>query len=309
MGGTAVALAAGLTLTATSAFGSPGDAGASPGAAGGTDVTETGAADATEEAGVRANTVVFEDTFDGPAGAAPDESRWNTEVGDNVHNNELQYYTPGNANAALDGEGNLVITARETAPGESYPCWYGECEYTSARINTSGKFAAEYGRVEARIKVPAGQGMWPAFWMLGDDFHEVDWPASGEIDIMEYVGYDPHHVFGYVHGPGYSGDSGIGGSYRLPGGEPIADDFRTFAVDWAPDSITWLVDDVPYQTLTPADLDGNEWVFNKPFFLILNLAVGGNWPGSPDETTVFPAELVVDHVRVSVDEASAAALD
>ncbi|MEV8366430.1 glycoside hydrolase family 16 protein [Streptomyces niveus] len=242
--------------------------------------------------------VKFEDNFDGPAGSGVDGSKWQIETGDNVNNHERQYYTSGNNNAQLDGQGNLVITARKENPG-NYQCWYGRCEYTSARLNTSGKFDSAYGRVEARIKIPRGQGIWPAFWALGSDIGQVGWPNSGEIDVMENVGFEPGTVHGTLHGPGYSGADGIGAGYSLPGGEAFADNFHTFAVDWAPDSIKWSVDGNVYQTRTPADLGGRQWVFNKPFFLILNLAVGGYWPGDPDGSTVFPQQLVVDYVRVS----------
>lgn len=244
--------------------------------------------------------ILFEDDFDGPAGAEVDGSKWNLESGDNPSNAERQYYTEGNDNAALDGEGNLVITARAENPG-NYQCWYGTCDYTSARLNTAGKFNAEYGRVEARVKVPRGQGMWPAFWMLGDSFGDVGWPECGEIDIMENVGFEPGTVHGTLHGPGYSGGDGIGASYTLPDGEEFADDFHVFAVDWAPDSITWSVDGNVYQERTPADLNGNDWVFDQEFFMILNLAVGGHWPGDPDEGTELPQDLVIDYVRVTGD--------
>ncbi|MEV7872177.1 family 16 glycosylhydrolase [Streptomyces sp. NPDC088124] len=245
--------------------------------------------------------VTFNDDFNGPAGAAVDGGKWQIETGDNVNNHERQYYTAGNNNAALDGQGNLVITARRENPG-NYQCWYGRCEYTSARLNTSGKFTSMYGRVEARMKVPRGQGMWPAFWMLGNDIGSVGWPNSGEIDIMENVGFEPGTVHGTLHGPGYSGSGGIGAGYTLPGGQAFADAFHTFAVDWAPDSITWSVDGTVYQRRTPADLGGRAWAFNKPFFLILNLAVGGYWPGDPDGSTPFPNQLVVDYVRVTTGD-------
>ncbi|MGI5449217.1 ricin-type beta-trefoil lectin domain protein [Streptomyces sp. CA-243310] len=243
----------------------------------------------------------FSDTFDGPAGTAPDPAKWQTETGDNVNNHERQYYTAGNANAALDGQGHLVITARRENPA-NHSCWYGRCEYTSARLNTAGRFTQTHGHVEARLKVPRGQGMWPAFWMLGDDIGQVGWPASGEIDVMENVGFEPSTVHGTLHGPGYSGSGGIGAAYTLPGGQAFADAFHTFAVDWAPDSVTWSVDGTVYQRRTPADLGGRAWAFNKPFFLILNLAVGGYWPGDPDAGTTFPQQLVVDHVRVTTSD-------
>ncbi|MEW2167748.1 family 16 glycosylhydrolase [Streptomyces sp. NPDC007084] len=245
--------------------------------------------------------VTFQDTFDGPAGAAVDSSKWQIETGDNVNNHERQYYTSGNKNAALDGQGHLVITARKENPS-NYQCWYGTCQYTSARLNTSGKFTSTYGHVEARMKIPRGQGMWPAFWMLGSDIGQVGWPNSGEIDVMENVGFEPSTVHGTIHGPGYSGSGGIGAGYTLPNGQAFADAFHTFAVDWAPNSISWSVDGTVYQRRTPADLGGNTWVFNKPFFLILNLAVGGYWPGDPDGSTTFPQQLVVDEVKVTTSD-------
>nr|WSW65492.1 family 16 glycosylhydrolase [Streptomyces sp. NBC_00995] len=243
----------------------------------------------------------FADEFDGAAGSAVNGSKWQIETGDNVNNHERQYYTAGNSNAALDGQGHLVITARKENPA-NYQCWYGSCQYTSARLNTSGKFTQTYGHVEARMKIPRGQGMWPAFWMLGDDIGQVGWPNSGEIDIMENVGFEPSTVHGTLHGPGYSGSAGIGAGYTLANGQAFADAFHTFAIDWAPDSVTWSVDGNVYQRRTPADTAGKTWAFNKPFFLILNLAVGGYWPGDPDGNTAFPQQLVVDHVRVTTSD-------
>ncbi|MFF3489892.1 family 16 glycosylhydrolase [Streptomyces sp. NPDC002795] len=240
----------------------------------------------------------FSDDFDGPAGSAVDGAKWQTETGDNVSNHERQYYTSGNDNAALDGQGNLVITAKRENPA-NYQCWYGSCQYTSARLNTSGKFETTHGHVEARMKIPRGQGMWPAFWMLGSDIGSAGWPNCGEIDVMENVGSEPSTVHGTLHGPGYSGAGGIGAGHSLPDGQAFADAFHTFAVDWTPNKITWSVDGTVYQTRTPADVGGNQWVFEKPFFLILNLAVGGDWPGDPDAGTQFPQQLVVDYVRVS----------
>jgi beta-glucanase (GH16 family) len=253
------------------------------------------AAPSTDEGPADAQAVVFEDNFDGPSGAGPDGSKWVLETGDNVNNHERQYYTTSTDNASLDGQGNLVITARKENPA-NYQCWYGTCEYTSARLNTSGRFTQTYGHYEARIKMSRGQGMWPAFWMLGDNIGGAGWPQCGEIDIMENVGFEPSTVHGTIHGPGYSGAGGIGAPY---GGPVFADDFHTFAVDWAPNSITWSVDGNVYQTRTPGDLNGNQWVFDHPFFMILNLAVGGYWPGDPDGSTPFPNSMVVDYVRVT----------
>ncbi|MER7929241.1 family 16 glycosylhydrolase [Streptomyces sp. NPDC096057] len=252
----------------------------------------------------QADAVTFSDTFDGAAGSAVNSSKWTLETGDNVNNHEREYYTSGTNNAALDGQGHLVITAKKENPA-NYQCWYGTCQYTSARMNTSGKFSAQYGHVEARMKIPRGQGMWPAFWMLGTDIGSVGWPNSGEIDVMENVGFEPSTVHGTIHGPGYSGANGIGAGYTLPNGQAFADAFHTFAVDWAPNSIKWSVDGVVYETRTPADVGGNTWAFNKPFFLILNLAVGGDWPGDPNSATAFPAQLVVDSVSVTTSNTAA----
>ena len=242
-------------------------------------------------------TLTWADDFDGPAGAAPDASRWTHETGGSGWgNNELEYYTDGTGNAALDGAGHLVITARQENPA-GYGCWYGSCQYTSARLDTASHFTQQYGRFEARIKLPRGQGMWPAFWMLGDNIGTAGWPGCGEIDVMENVGFEPSTVHGSIHGPGYSGGSPLTGTYTLGSGG-FADDFHTFAVDWAPDSVTFSVDGNVYETHTPADTNGNPWVFDHPFYLLLNLAVGGNWPGSPDGTTSFPQQMIVDYVHV-----------
>ncbi|MCI2420626.1 glycoside hydrolase family 16 protein [Saccharopolyspora sp. K220] len=249
---------------------------------------------ATSNAGPAAAT--FADEFDQPAGTPVDTSKWQMETGDNVNNHERQYYTNSTSNAVHDGQGNLVITARRENPN-NYQCWYGTCEYTSARLNTAGRFTQTYGSFEARIKISRGQGMWPAFWMLGNDIGNVGWPQSGEIDVMENVGFEPSTVHGTIHGPGYSGSDAIGSAYSIPGA--FADDFHVFRVDWSPEQIVWSVDGNVYQTRTPADLGGREWVFNKPFFLILNLAVGGYWPGDPDGSTPFPNTMTIDYVRVT----------
>ncbi|MFY1633927.1 lectin [Solwaraspora sp. WMMB335] len=242
--------------------------------------------------------LTWSDEFNGAAGTAPDAAKWRRDIGGGGWgNNELQYYTGSTANAAHDGNGNLVVTARRENPA-GYNCWYGSCQYTSARLLTAGTFTQAYGRFEARIKIPRGQGIWPAFWMLGDNFGSVGWPDSGEIDIMENIGREPATVHGTLHGPGYSGGAAVTGSYTTPGGRPLADDFHVFAVDWAPDAITWSVDGTVYSRKTAADLRGNRWVFDHPFFMILNVAVGGNWPGSPDGSTSFPQQMLVDYVRV-----------
>ncbi len=251
------------------------------------------------------DTTQFSDDFDGPAGSAVDGSKWQYETGDNVNNHEREYYTSGTHNAALDGQGHLVITARQDNPA-GYQCWYGTCQYTSARLSTASTFTQAYGHFEARMQIPRGQGMWPAFWMLGSNIGDpnVGWPACGEIDIMENVGFEPGTVHGTIHGPGYSGSNGIGAAYSLPGGQAFADGFHVFAVDWAPNSISFSVDGNVYETRTPADVGGNPWAFNHPFYIILNLAVGGYWPGDPDASTPFPANLVIDYVHVTTSDGS-----
>jgi beta-glucanase (GH16 family) len=266
-----------------------------------TTVTTTGSASGSPEAGAQPApgiaAVTFADEFNGPAGSRVDGGRWLTETGNNNGaNRELQWYTNSATNAALDGQGNLVITARRENPG-NFNCWYGRCEYTSARLNTSGRFTQTYGHFEARMQIPRGQGIWPAFWMLGNNIGSVGWPTSGEIDIMENIGREPNTVHGTLHGPGYSGAEGIGAGFSI--GTAFANAFHVFAIDWSPNRITWSVDGNVYQTRTPADLGGDRWVFDHPFFIILNLAVGGEWPGYPDGSTVFPQRLVIDYVRVT----------
>nr|WP_297542991.1 glycoside hydrolase family 16 protein [Amycolatopsis sp.] len=246
----------------------------------------------------------FTEDFDGPAGSGVDLSKWHFETGDNANNHEREWYTSGTDNAALDGQGNLVITAKKENPG-NYNCWYGPCAYTSARLSTAGQFTQAYGHFEARMKIPRGQGMWPAFWLLGDNIGDVGWPGSGEVDIMENVGNEPNTVHGTIHGPGYSGANGIGAAYNGP---TFADDFHTYAVDWAPDSISWSVDGNVYETRTPADVNGNQWVFDHPFYIILNLAVGGDWPGDPNDSTSFPQQLVVDYMHVTTSDGGSLAV-
>ncbi|WP_440081382.1 ricin-type beta-trefoil lectin domain protein [Streptosporangium sp. LJ11] len=240
--------------------------------------------------------LVWSDEFNAASGAGPDTTKWRRDVGGGGWgNNERQYYTAGNENIAHDGAGNLVITARKGNPA-GLGCWYGSCEYTSGKLTTAATFTRAYGRFEARMKLPRGKGMWPAFWMLGTG--GAQWPANGEIDIMENVGSVPGQVLGSLHGPGYSGGNPLSGSYNLPAGQAFADAFHTFTVDWEPGAVTWYVDGVQYSRKTPADTRGNPWVYDHPFFMILNLAVGGNWPGSPDASTTFPQQLTVDYVRV-----------
>jgi beta-glucanase (GH16 family) len=242
--------------------------------------------------------LIWSDEFNGPAGTGINVNKWTVQTGGNGNGNkEWQFYTTGQSNAALDGHGCLDITALKSATN-TFKTRFGNGAYSSARFMTGEKFFVKYGRIEARIKIPAGQGLWPAFWMLGED-HAMGWPQCGEVDIMENIGKKPDTVWGSMHGPGYSGGKGLTTAFRLQNGGRFADDFHVFAVEWKKNEICWYVDGQLYERRTPADLPaGKKWVFNKPFFLLLNLAVGGKWPGDPDQTTMFPAVMVVDYVRV-----------
>ena len=240
--------------------------------------------------------LIWSDEFNGPDGSRPDESKWKFEVGGNGWGNEeLEYYTSRAENSFVQG-GNLVIRAlKETFTGPDHVTR----GYTSARMTTQGLFDQAYGRFEARIKIPRGEGLWPAFWLLGNDFGKIGWPANGEIDIMENIGKQPFSIHGSMHGPGYSGDHGLTSEYKLPGGAHFFDDFHLFAIEWEPNIVRFYVDEDLYATFTPSLLPaGTKWVFDHPFFIILNVAVGGHWPGPPDSTTVFPQAMLVDYVRV-----------
>ncbi|MGE4561093.1 MAG: family 16 glycosylhydrolase [Desulfobulbus sp.] len=246
--------------------------------------------------------LLWNDEFDAPEGTPPDPAKWGYDLGGKGWGNqEYQYYTDQPHNAAHDGNSHLVITARETDEQERamMPCWYGPARYTSARLLTQGKFSFTHGVVEARIRVPRGPGIWPALWMLGEDFGPVAWPHCGEIDIMENIGREPAMVHGTIHGPGYCGGDGIGGPFALPEGQAFGDDFHLFALEWLPGVIRWYADGRQYFEVRREQIpDGAPWPYEHPFFLLLNLAVGGLWPGDPDETTVFPQTLVVDYIRV-----------
>lgn len=249
---------------------------------------------------------------------APDPSIWAFDIGkgplnDGWGNNELQFYT-NRTNNVIVKDGYLVITAvKESYQGASY---------TSARLKTRNLFEKKYGRFEARIKMPQGKGMFPAFWMLGSNFCEAQaldaannvicdsskpnyetgnvlWPQSGEIDIMEYIGSKPTQVFGTVHGPGYSGGEGISKTYTIPN-DRFDNDFHIFGIEWGENYINWYVDNALYNQITRAKVEqeGGQWVFDNSFYMLLNLAVGGNLPGSPNSETVFPQTMLVDYVRV-----------
>jgi len=231
--------------------------------------------------------LVWSDEFDGDT-INPENWLYDTGAG-GWGNNELQSYTDREGNTRIE-DGMLVIEARQEE--------YKASDYTSARLKTQELQTWTYGRVEARMKLPTGQGIWSAFWMLGEDITSSGWPRSGEIDIMENIGA-PNTVYGTVHGPGYSGANGVGSSYSTSA-TSFADEFHTYAIEWQPGEISWYVNDVLHNTISDADVSG-AWVYDHDFFIILNLAIGGLWPGYPDETTAFPQQLLVDYVRVYRD--------
>jgi beta-glucanase (GH16 family) len=231
---------------------------------------------------------------------AIDRSNWTYDLGGGGWgNNELQYYTDKPANSYIlhdgSGDGMLVIEARKES--------YRGSAYTSARMKTQGLKNWAYGRMEARISIPGGRGVWPAFWMLGSNFPTVGWPACGEIDIFEHClasDMPAYTVRGSAHGPGFFGANSVHGDWHLDNG--LLNVFHIYAVEWEPNEIRWYFDGTLYFTATPNSLpSGGTWVFDHPFFLILNVAVGGSWPGSPDATTLFPAQMLVDYIRVFRD--------
>jgi beta-glucanase (GH16 family) len=239
--------------------------------------------------------LTWSDEFNAADGTPVDPAKWKHDVGGTGWgNNELEYYTDAGQNAVQTG-GNLVITATNQGAAQ-YHCSYGTCQYTSARLLTQGLFSQQYGRFEARAQMPTGKGLWPAIWMLGDNISTVSWPACGEIDFMETIGTDISTNHGSLHMPAGYGPSG---TFKLPGGASFADAFHTFAIEWEPGTIRFYVDDQLYETRTQASVPaGDTWEFEHPFFLLINVAVGGQWPGSPDSTTTFPQTLKVDWVRV-----------
>lgn len=242
---------------------------------------------------------MWSDEFTGPPGARVDSTHWRYDLGDGCPNicgwgnNEKEFYTSDTANIQLNGQGQLQMVARVAPAGLS--CYYGPCRYTSAKITTRDKTPVSPGRVEARIELAAGQGLWPAFWLLGNNIGTVGWPACGEMDIMENRGSQPSITSFAVHGPGYSGNTPFAYSYG-----PIASDsFHVYAVEWDDQSIRFFVDGSQYYVVSRADVAryGN-WVFNQMFFVILNFAVGGNFDGDPQTDAIFPATILVDYVRV-----------
>lgn len=243
------------------------------------------------------------DEFDGPAGGRIDSTKWRYETADGCKegicgwgNDEKQYYTDAPDNIALNGQGQLTIVARRAPAGLT--CHYGPCRYTSAKVTSRGKMLISPGRVEARIKLPMGQGLWSAFWMLGHGHPATPWPACGELDIMENKGSDPTTTSSAVHGPGYSGATPFTRANRLPAGTST-DEFHTFAVEWDSLQVRFFVDDTVHYVVTRSDLERfGRSVLDQPFFVNLNLAVGGHFDGDPTSDAIFPATMLVDYVRV-----------
>ena len=240
----------------------------------------------------------WNEEFSGPANSRPDPAKWTYDLGaGGWGNNEQETYTDSIENAHLDGQGHLVIRVVRN-----------NGEYTSARLKTQGLFASQYGRLEARIKVPSGRGIWPAWWMLGNTYDGSNWPNSGELDIMEIKGVEPGTNYGTLHGPGYSGGRGISQRYHLPNDQTFSDDFHVFAIQWAPQKVTWFVDGNAYHTVTADSIpSGAKWVFDQPFFILLNVAVGGNFGGPLDPSVQFPKEMIVDYIHYTPESNSPAA--
>ena len=246
---------------------------------------------------------VWADEFDGPADSRIDSTRWHYDLGDGCQsgncgwgNQEKESYTSASENVSLDGQGRLRIVARPAAAGLT--CYYGACRYTSAKITTRGTLDVAPGRVEARIKLPAGQGLWPAFWLLGVNVGAVGWPQCGELDIMENHGSNMTSTSSAMHGPGYSGNTPFVHSYQLAAAS-FAEDFHTFAVEWNSSRVMFFVDGQQHYAIQRDDVErhGN-WVFDHPFFVILNLAVGGTFDSDPRSDAILPATMLVDYVRV-----------
>jgi beta-glucanase (GH16 family) len=242
---------------------------------------------------VTLNSLSWSDEFNG---SSLNANNWTCEEGGHGWgNHELQYYT--NCPNATVANGGLTITAKKGSGGHT--CWYGPCQYTSARLNTRGKQVFKYGKIEARMKLPLGQGVWPAFWMLGSKFPKTPWPACGEIDVMEHINNEDI-VYGTVHWD----DDGIDppASYGCPSSNVIPSldvtQYHVYDIEWAPDYIRWYVDGIQYCEIDIMNSPNGTEEFQKSFFILLNLAVGGDWPGSPDGSTIFPARMNVDYVRV-----------
>lgn len=250
--------------------------------------------------------LVWSDEFSGAAGTSPDSLKWSPDVGDGCEfgncgtgSAEKQYYTNAPENGSLNGTGQLAIIARRAVSG--LRCYYGACQYTSAKLTTRGKMGALPGRVEARIRLPTGQGLWPAFALLGSSFPATPRPWCGELDIMESHGSDPRSIISAMHGPGYFNVNYAGRKYVPESGGTLTDDYHVFAVEWNAERILFFVDGALHFTLARTEVErGGPWVFDRSFFLILSVAVGGSFDGDPVSDAIFPATMLVDYVHVYV---------
>lgn len=250
--------------------------------------------------------LAWSDEFEGPAGARADSLAWTYQTGDGCRegicgwgNQEKETYTRESRNASLDGLGHLAITARGAAPGAS--CHYGPCRYESARLTTRGKVVVQPGRAEARIRIPEGQGLWPAFWMLGAGDPDARWPQVGELDVMENHGSNARGTSSAIHGPGYSGKTPFVHDVQAISDGSFAAGFHLFAVEWDAASVRFYVDNALHYAVTRAEVSRRgPWVFDQPFYLIINLAVGGTFDGDPQSDAILPATMLVDYVRVYV---------
>ncbi|HEX4419113.1 MAG TPA: family 16 glycosylhydrolase [Kofleriaceae bacterium] len=249
--------------------------------------------------------LIWSEEFNGASGTTPDTTRWTYDVGNNGGwgNGESEVYCAAGSNTApcstanpnvfMNGSGSLVIRARRDASGA----------WTSTRMHTNGKFSAQYGRIEARMRLVAANGLWPAFWMLGTNIASAGWPSCGEMDIMEWVdNYGPSATSSTIHGPGYSGANGIGVQTGFPNGTRVDDaNYHIYGVIWSPNQIQFYRDSITNitRTITSANIPaGTTWAYNHPFFILLNQAVGGNWFAGPDGTTPAVDDMLIDYVRV-----------
>ena len=267
-------------------------------------ISETSA----QAAGPKILKLLWSDEFNGKKGSLPSSKNWGYDIGNGYGwgNAELEYYTDKASNISTDGKGKLVITASRIADGKGNAtlesaattrilnsCW--ECQFTSAKIKTAKKLSFKYGRIEARMKVAPGEGTWPAFWLLGTDLLDGNpWPECGEIDIVETRGVEPGMTSAALHGPGFGKGAGVGGAYQSP--EPLSDAYHVFAMEWKKNQIDFYIDDHLITTETPASFAPGRWVFNHEFFIILNLAMGGEFAGDIDPA-LNKTQLFVDYIR------------